>query len=170
MLRTRSARITAAATLTAALAVLTAAVPGAAATSGQATAASTAPQATAAGAAKIKVSSTLSGDVVTNARGYVLFMFPKEGHRITFCLKTKTCMTDWPAVTTVGRPVAGPGLDPRLLGSIPYKGKLREVTYHGWPLHTYKFAYSVQSSVMNIGIKQFGGPWYALDPTGKIVK
>ena len=50
--------------------------------------------------------------------------------------------------------------------TIPYAGKLREVTYAGWPLHTYKFAYSAQSSVINIGIKQFGGPWYALAPAG----
>jgi predicted lipoprotein with Yx(FWY)xxD motif len=132
--------------------------------------AAAAPQATAAGAAKIKVSSTLAGSVITNARGYVLFMFPKEGHSIAFCVKRKSCLTDWPAVTTTGKPVAGPGVDPKLLGTIPYKGKLREVTYAGWPLHTYKFAYSVESSVMNIGIKQFGGPWYTLAPTGKIVK
>ena len=133
-------------------------------------AAATRPQAGVAGAATIKVTSTLSGSVLTNARGYVLFVFPKEGHHITFCVKTKTCMTDWPAVTTVGRPIAGPGVNAALLGTIPYKGKLRQVTYDGRPLHTYKFAYSAQSSVMNIGIKQFGGPWYALNANGKIVK
>ena len=59
---------------------------------------------------------------------------------------------------------------PKLLKTIPYTGRLREVTYAGWPLHSYKFAYSVQSSVINIGIKQFGGPWYALAPTGMIIK
>lgn len=123
-----------------------------------------------AGVAKIKVSNTLAGPVITNARGYVLLMFSKERHSIARCEKIKTCMADWPAVTTTGKPVAGAGLDPKLLKTIPYAGKLREVTYAGWPLHSYKFAYSVQSSVINIGIKQFGGPWYALAPTGKIVK
>ena len=47
------------------------------------------------------------------------------------------------------------------------RGKLREVTYAGWPLHSYKFAYSAQASVINIGIKQFGGQWYALEPGGQ---
>jgi predicted lipoprotein with Yx(FWY)xxD motif len=123
-----------------------------------------------AGVAKIKVSNTLAGSVITDARGYVLFMFSKGGHSIAGCEKIKICTSDWPAVTTTGKPVAGAGLDPKLLKTIPYAGKLREVTYAGWPLHRYKFAYSVQSSVINIGIKQFGGPWYALAPTGKIVK
>jgi predicted lipoprotein with Yx(FWY)xxD motif len=132
--------------------------------------ASVRPQARAAAATKIKISNTLSGDVLTNARGYVLFMFPKEGNSLTYCMKKKSCMTDWPPVTTTGRPKAGPGVDANLLGTEPYKSKLRAVTYAGWPLHTYKFAYSVQSSVINIGIKQFGGPWYALGPAGQFVK
>ena len=123
-----------------------------------------------AGVAKIKVSKTLAGSVITDARGYALFIFSKGGHSIARCEKIKTCAADWLAVTTSGKPVAGAGLEPKLLKTIRYAGKVREVTYAGWPLHSYKFAYSVQSSVINIGIKQFGGPWYALGPTGMIIK
>jgi predicted lipoprotein with Yx(FWY)xxD motif len=123
-----------------------------------------------AGVATIKVSNTLAGPVITDARGYVLFIFSKGGHSVARCEKIKTCAVDWPAVTTSGKPVAGAGLDTKLLKTIPYAGKLREVTYAGWPLHSYKFVYNVQSSVINIGIKQFGGPWYALAPTGMIIK
>lgn len=123
-----------------------------------------------AGTARIKAGSTLAGTVLTNGAGYVLLMFPKEGHRLTDCIRVKPCMTDWPPVTTIGRPVAGPGIDGSLLGTIPYRGTLRAVTYDGWPLHTYKFAYSAETSVINIGIKQFGGHWYALDPAGKVVR
>ena len=72
-------------------------------------------------------------------------------------------------MTTTGRPVVGPGVDVNLLGTTPYKGKLRQVTYAGWPLHTYKFAYSAQTSVINIGIKQFGGQWDALGPAGQLI-
>lgn len=125
---------------------------------------------TRAGTAQVRASNTLAGTVLTNGGGYVLLMFPKEGHRLTRCIGIRSCMTDWPPVTTTGPPVAGPGVDPSLLGTIPYRGKLRAVTYAGWPLHTYKFAYSAQSSVMNIGIKQFGGRWYALDPAGQLVR
>jgi hypothetical protein len=123
-----------------------------------------------AGQARLKVGSTLAGVVITNTSGYALMMFPKEGHTLNRCIRIKTCMSDWPPVTTTGRPLAGPGIDPKLVGTIPYRGRLREVTYAGWPLHRYKFAYSAQSSVLDIGIRQFGGNWYALAPNGKIVK
>ncbi len=123
-----------------------------------------------AGVAEVRASNTLAGTVLTNGGGYALMIFPREGHSLARCISSKPCMSDWPPLTTTGRPRAGSGVDPKLLGTIPYRGGLREVTYAGWPLHTYKFAYSAQSSVMNIGIKQFGGNWYALAPTGRVVK
>ncbi len=95
-----------------------------------------------AGVAAIKVSNTLAGPLITDARGYVLFIFSKGGHGIARCERIKTCAADWPAVTTSGKPVAGDGLNPKLLKTIPYAGRLREVTYAGWPLHSYKFAFT----------------------------
>jgi hypothetical protein len=122
-----------------------------------------------AGVAHIKISNTLAGAVLTNRAGYVLMMFPREENSLALCIRIKSCMSDWPPVTTTGRPVTGPGVDVNLLGTIPYRGKLRAVTYAGWPLHTYRFAYSAQSSVVNIGIKQFGGQWDALGPAGQFI-
>ena len=122
-----------------------------------------------AGTAHIKLGNTLAGEVLTNGRGYVLMMFPKEGNSLKLCMRIKSCMVDWPPVLTTKRPVAGPGVDVNLLGTEPYKGKLLEVTYAGWPLHTYKFAYSAQTSVINIGIKQFGGQWDALGAAGQFI-
>ncbi|HEX3618391.1 MAG TPA: hypothetical protein VHU61_17730 [Solirubrobacteraceae bacterium] len=121
-----------------------------------------------AGAAHIKIGNTPAGQVLTNGSGYVLMMFPREANSLTVCIKIKSCMSDWPPVTTTGRPVAGPGVDVNLLGTEPYRGKLREVTYAGWPLHSYRFAYSVQTSVINIGIRQFGDQWEALGPAGQL--
>lgn len=45
---------------------------------------------------------------------------------------------DWPALTTDGAPVAGPGVDPRRLGSV-YRRDLdaRQVTYGGHPLYLF---------------------------------
>jgi len=123
-----------------------------------------------AGTAHIRIGNTLAGQVLTNRAGYVLMMFPREENSLKLCIRIRSCMTDWPPVTTIGRPVAGPGVDVNLLGTIPYKGRLRAVTYAGWPLHTYRFAYSAQTSVMNIGIRQFGGQWDALGPAGQIIQ
>ena len=122
-----------------------------------------------AGAAHIKIGNTLAGQVLTNSAGYVLMMFPREENSLKICMRITSCMTDWPPVLTKGAPVGGPGVDANLLGTEPYRGKLLEVTYAGWPLHTYKFAYSAQNSVLNIGIRQFGDQWDALNPAGQLV-
>jgi hypothetical protein len=100
-------------------------------------------------------------------------MFVRDKRRKDECVKIKGCEKDWPAVTTTGKPVAGPGVKKSLLGSIPYKGKhkgkLREVTYKGHPLHTYRFDTS-KRSVINIGNRQFHGAWYGLNANGRVVK
>lgn len=122
-----------------------------------------------AGRAHIRIGHTLAGQVLTNKAGYVMMVFPRELNSLKLCIGIKSCMTDWPPVTTTGPPVAGPGVDPYMLGTEPYMGRLLAVTYDGWPLHTYRFNFSAQNSVLDIGIRQFGGQWVALDPAGGFV-
>lgn len=117
----------------------------------------------------VKIVQTAVGPLLADRSGYTVYMFVRDKPRKDECRKIKNCEKDWPAVTTMGKPVAGPGLKKSLLGSIPYKGKLREVTYKGHPLHTYRFDAS-KHSVINIGNRQFGGAWYALNAKGRVVK
>ena len=117
----------------------------------------------------VKVVQTAVGPLLADGSGYTVYMFVRDKPRKDECRKIKNCEKDWPAVTTTGKPVAGPGVKKSLLGSIPYKGKLREVTYKGHPLHTYRFDAS-RASVINIGNRQFGGAWYALNAKGGVVK
>ncbi len=44
---------------------------------------------------------------------------------------------DWPALTTSGRPVAGKGVDPALLGTVRRAGIGDQVTYGGHPLYLF---------------------------------
>ncbi len=44
---------------------------------------------------------------------------------------------DWPALTTTGAPVAGPGVNRKLLGSVYRRGLGRQVTYGGHPLYLF---------------------------------
>jgi predicted lipoprotein with Yx(FWY)xxD motif len=44
---------------------------------------------------------------------------------------------DWPALTTTGAPVAGPGVNRQLLGTVYRPGIGRQVTYGGHPLYTF---------------------------------
>ena len=118
---------------------------------------------------RIELGNTPAGQVLTNRAGYVLLMFPREENSLKVCMRIRACMADWPPVLTAGAPVAGRGVDANLLGTEPYKGRRLEVTYAGWPLHSYKFAYSAQNSVLDIGIRQFGDQWDALNPAGQLV-
>lgn len=44
---------------------------------------------------------------------------------------------DWPAFTSVGRPLAGPGINSRLLSSVDRAGIGDQVTYNGHPLYLF---------------------------------
>lgn len=122
------------------------------------------------GARVVKLGSTLAGPLLVDHRGHTIFMFVRDRRNHDTCATIKGCLRDWPAVTTTGRrPVIGPGVKRSLVGTIAYKGKLREVTYKGHPLHTYRFDPAARS-VMNIGNTQFGGAWWALNAAGKLVK
>ncbi len=44
---------------------------------------------------------------------------------------------DWPAFTTVGPPIAGAGVNPRLLGTVERRGIGDQVTYAGHPLYLF---------------------------------
>lgn len=118
----------------------------------------------------VGVANTLVGPLLVNDRGYTIYMFTRDKRDRDDCAKIKGCLKDWPAVTTTSRhPALGPGIKPSLVGTIAYKGKLREVTYAGHPLHTYRFD-AAPRSVMNIGNTQFGGDWWALNAAGKVVE
>ena len=117
----------------------------------------------------VKIANTLVGPLLVNKAGRTVYAFVRDKRNKDVCRTISGCEKDWPAVTTSGKPVAGPGLKKSLLGSIPYKGSLREVTYKGHPLHTYRFD-SSNGSVINIGIVQYGGAWYALNAKGGLVK
>ena len=44
---------------------------------------------------------------------------------------------EWPAITTKGKPVAGPGVSARLLGTVYRKGVGTQITYRGYPLYLF---------------------------------
>jgi predicted lipoprotein with Yx(FWY)xxD motif len=82
----------------------------------------------------------------------------------------------WPALLTDGPPIAGPGVDPRLLGTVtrtdlPGLPAVQEVTYAGWPLYRFFRDTSPGDTVganlndPNISPK---GIWYLLNPRGGI--
>lgn len=75
---------------------------------------------------------------------------------------------DWPAVTTKGAPVAGPGVSQKLLGTVERKGIGSQVTYAGHPLYLFdqKPLQVTGEGWDEPGIPPAHGLWYLLTPAG----
>jgi len=82
--------------------------------------------------ALLKLGTVGGVSVLTNARGYTLYLFVPDPPDKSTCFGT--CAAYWPPVT--GTPTAGTGVT-GTLGTIRRAGGGNQVTYDGHPLYTY---------------------------------
>jgi predicted lipoprotein with Yx(FWY)xxD motif len=122
-----------------------------------------------AAAPTVKLAHTGAGKILVNGRGFTVFVFSKDGHKKDVCMTKKGCPSVWPAVTTKAKPLAGPGLKARLLGTIKLAHGGKQVTYAGHPLYHYSFD-SSPASTDYVGQPDFGGHWDAINAAGHVVK
>jgi len=121
--------------------------------------------ATAAGTT-VKVEKTKIGKLIANSKGLTLYMFRADKGPKSACYGA--CATFWPPLTTVGKPVAGPGVKASLLGTAKRKDGKLQVTYKGHLLYT--FAEDKKAGdTKGEASKAFGADWYALTPTGVVI-
>jgi predicted lipoprotein with Yx(FWY)xxD motif len=103
--------------------------------------------------------------VLANHAGFALYLFVPDQRRAVTC--TGTCAEVWPPLRTSSpaRVALGPGVQARLVGSLPDPAGGRVVTYAGWPLYTYQ-----SDTQPGIAVGQAtdlnGGYWYLLRPDG----
>jgi predicted lipoprotein with Yx(FWY)xxD motif len=116
----------------------------------------------------VNLRSTSDGKILVNNKGFTLYVFSRDSKNKDACVKISECTTFWPPLTTTAKPHAGPGIKASLLGTIPYKGNLKQVTYAGHPLYTYA-ADSTPGSTSYINVEASGGRWPALSATGNDV-
>jgi predicted lipoprotein with Yx(FWY)xxD motif len=83
------------------------------------------------------------------------------------------CDSDlWPALLTQGDPIAGPGVNPRLLGTVtrtdlPGLSSVQQVTYAGQPLYRFfldQAAGDTQGANLDDPVTSPAGIWYLVDP------
>ncbi len=108
------------------------------------------------------------GTVLVNGRGITLYMFandvrgqPSRCHNI--------CAIQWPPlVLPPGRTtaVAGPGINPALLGTAPRSDGTTQVTYNGWPLYLWP-PDRAPGMATGQALTNAGGLWYVVSPAGK---
>ena len=84
------------------------------------------------------------------------------------------CDSDlWPALLTTGAPIAGPGVNPTLLGTVtrtdlPGLPAVQQVTYAGQPLYRFfqdQAAGDTQGANLDDPVTSPAGIWYLVDPS-----
>jgi predicted lipoprotein with Yx(FWY)xxD motif len=106
------------------------------------------------------------GAIVTDGRGFTLYIYVPDHQGPSVC--TGLCAVQWPPLVLprgVRRPLAGPGVNPALLGTTPRAGGSLQVTYNRWPLYLWQGDFAPGQAT---GQAEDMGLWYALSVSGSV--
>ncbi|WP_066942475.1 phosphatase PAP2 family protein [Microtetraspora fusca] len=113
--------------------------------------------------ATVAVRDSKLGKILVDGRGRTLYLFVADKGTTSTCYGG--CATAWPPLTTTGKPQAGSGASPALLGTTARTDHTTQVTYNGHPL--YYFVTDVKpGDTTGQDVDSFGAKWYVLDPKG----
>ena len=121
--------------------------------------------ASATASSSVNVRNTALGKTLVDGRGRTLYMFKRDHTNMSSC--SSACLTVWPAMTASFRPHAVGGAITAKVGTIRAHGR-RQVTYAGHPVYYY-VGDRKAGDVNGQGLNQFGGKWYALSPSGRVI-
>jgi predicted lipoprotein with Yx(FWY)xxD motif len=113
--------------------------------------------------AKVSVANTGLGRILVDGRGHTLYLFGRDTRGKSAC--AGACAGFWPPLIAHGKPLAGPGVRSKLLGTTRRADGSLQVTYNHHPLYT--FAKDVRKGDTNgEGVDAYGAEWYALSTAG----
>ncbi len=120
---------------------------------------------------------TSKGKILSNSRGFSLYMFAKDkqgsGGKAPKITCYGQCAKIWPPllVSKNGKVVAGNGssVNQHLLGTARRRDGKVQATYNGWPLYLY-VPDTKPGQTHGEGAVQFGAAWYLLNTKGQLVK
>ncbi len=104
------------------------------------------------------------GSILVDDKGMSLYLFTKDSPNTPTCYGK--CASFWPALTTSGAPVAGPGLDASKLGTTTRTDGSTQVTYNGWPV----YYYAKDNQPGDVNGERVGGSWFLVSPSGDPIK
>jgi predicted lipoprotein with Yx(FWY)xxD motif len=102
-----------------------------------------------------------------DGRSLYLFTADRQGQGSEAARSTcyDACATAWPPLTAKSVPEARGAVDQGLLSTIERGGGETQVTHNGWPLY-YWVGDKGQGQATGQDVKQFGGEWYLVTPSG----
>src|SRR5437016_4560997 len=116
------------------------------------------------GGTTVSVAKSRLGRILVDSRGITLYDFVKDQRGTSSCYGA--CAALWPPLITKGKPHAGRGVRPSLLGTTRRKDGKLEVTYNHHPLY-YFVSDRKPGQTTGQALNQFGAPWWVLSPAGK---
>jgi predicted lipoprotein with Yx(FWY)xxD motif len=119
-----------------------------------------------AGGAKVTLKNSEYGRVLMNGGGKALYLFTKDSGPTSQC--NGDCAVAWPPFLTKGKPGAGEGLKPKLLGTTRRDDGSRQVTYKGHPLYFYE--QDRPGVILCQDVFEFGGTWLLVNRRGNAVR
>ena len=106
------------------------------------------------------------GRVLVDSQGRTVYLFEKDTGPKSTCFGA--CATEWPPVTTSGKPSAGSGVTASMLGTTKRSDGKTQVTYNGHPLYLFE-ADQKPGDATGQNVDAFGAKWYVLSPAGNKV-
>jgi predicted lipoprotein with Yx(FWY)xxD motif len=109
---------------------------------------------------------TLNAIILVSPKGMTLYHFTLDKGKKIAC--TGKCVDFWPPllIKKGAKPTGATGLDAKKLGTIKRPNGRYQVTYAGYPLYTFA-SDKKKGDVFGEGVEK---TWYAVSPTGKLVK
>ena len=120
-------------------------------------------QATPTAAARLSVRSTEYGKALFGPSGKVVYVFGADRGSTSRCYGV--CASAWPPLLSTAKPLAGPGVEAKLLGMTKRKDGRLQVTYNGHPL--YYYSADKVGKVMCQHANMHGGLWLIIKPNGQ---
>jgi predicted lipoprotein with Yx(FWY)xxD motif len=114
-------------------------------------------------AARLSVRSTEYGEALFGPSGKVVYVFSADRGSTSRCYGL--CATAWPPLLTSAAPLAGPGVEAKLLGTMKRKNGRLQVTYNRHPLYYYEA--DKVGKIMCQHANMHGGLWLVIKPNGQ---
>jgi predicted lipoprotein with Yx(FWY)xxD motif len=117
----------------------------------------------------VELRKTHLGKILAASSGFTLYVFTKDARNKDACVKIKGCPAVWIPKESQGKPSGGSGIKASLLSTVKLPSGASQVAYAGHPLYIYSDD-SGPGKTSYVGVKQFGGTWYAINAAGHVVK
>ena len=103
------------------------------------------------------------GKILVDSKGLTLYTFAKDTGTTSMC--SGACAKGWPPLIASGKPTAGSGVSPGMLGTTKRSDGSMQVTVAGHPVYTFVEDTS-PGQVTGNGSTAFGGAWNVVQPSG----